>query len=43
MVPDTTLGSRPNLSEDIKYPSIKQVERLYNKIIRVTRRRTRLP
>ena len=36
MVPDTTLGSRPNLSEDIKYPSIKQVERLYNKIIRVT-------
>jgi len=36
MVPDTTLGSRSNLSEEIKYPSIKQVERLYNKIISAT-------
>ncbi len=33
---DTTFGSRPSLSEEIRYPSIKQVERLYNKIISVT-------
>ena len=32
----TTFGSRPSLSEEIRYPSIKQVERLYNKIISVT-------
>src|SRR5437867_5096474 len=33
---DTTFGSRPSLSEEIRYPYIKQVERLYNKIISVT-------
>ncbi len=33
---DTTFGSRHSLSEEIRYPSIKQVERLYNKIISVT-------